>query len=192
MQETRTNNAEEPYFVSRQVAESRRFYLDLNPSKSRPLVVVCGGVERMQSDYLVARTDFPYYAIEIVTEGKGKLTLDGKESPLSSGMLFAYGPKLTHRIENLGEDRMRKYYVDFAGRDARRALRNLGLLSGQPLRVTALHEIVEVFEALHREGCHRHNTVAGHLRNIASSVVLKDRTASRSCGNKFASGVRDV
>jgi AraC family transcriptional regulator, arabinose operon regulatory protein len=51
--------AKEPDFVSRQTYDARRFYLDLQPSNSHPLTVVCGGVERMKNDYVVERVDFP-------------------------------------------------------------------------------------------------------------------------------------
>lgn len=67
--------AKEPDFVSPQTYDARRFYLDLQPSSSHPLTVVCGGVERMNDDYVVQRDDFPFFAIEWVSEGIGLLTI---------------------------------------------------------------------------------------------------------------------
>ena len=49
-----------PEFFSTDVALARRFYLDLNPLKNRPLTVVCGGVEHCTPDYQVRRKTFPF------------------------------------------------------------------------------------------------------------------------------------
>lgn len=65
----------EPDFVSRQTHDARRFYLNLQPRDEQPLALVCGGVERMNDDYVVERTDFSYYAIEWVSAGRGILTI---------------------------------------------------------------------------------------------------------------------
>lgn len=141
----------EPDFVSDQVFEARRYYLNLNPSQSSDLTVVCGGVERTRSDYLINRDGFEYYGIEMVTEGCGDLTLGDQTFQLSPGIMFAYGPRTPHRIAARPPQRMRKFYVDFDGRDAPSLLSTAGLLSGRPLRVTRMHELVELFEMLDRE-----------------------------------------
>lgn len=75
----------EPSFVSRQVAEARRYYLDLMPTPKSAPTVVCGGMERMQPDYVVQRDDFPFYAIEFVASGSGNLTLAGGRHPALEG-----------------------------------------------------------------------------------------------------------
>jgi hypothetical protein len=65
-----------PEFFSADVAEARRFYLDLRPPKGRPLVVVCGGLEHCTSDYAIHRETYPFYSIEYVTvNGEGDSTL---------------------------------------------------------------------------------------------------------------------
>ncbi len=40
-----------PYFVSTQVTEARRYFLELATKPGREIVVVCGGCERVRSDY---------------------------------------------------------------------------------------------------------------------------------------------
>ena len=114
----------------------------------------------MDDDYLVQRTDFPYYAIEWVSEGRGLLTMDGKESELKSGSLFAYGPGIPHQIRNVAQENMRKYYLDLAGSEAAEMLRKLGLLSGQPVTISRPHEFVELWNLIDREardiGDHSH------------------------------------
>lgn len=151
------SSAAEPDFVSRQVAEAKRYYLNLNPLDDCKLTVVCGGVERMRKDYVVARDRFPYYAVELVTEGNGRLELNDRESELVAGAVFAYGPRTKHRIANQPPKRMRKYYVDFFGREAEELLSESGLLGDAPLYATEPHRLIEVFERLDREA--RENSV---------------------------------
>ena len=74
-----------PEFFSPQVAAARRFYLDLNPRKDRPLAVVCGGCEHCAPDYGIHRASFPYYSIEFVARGRGTVKLLGRNYPLQAG-----------------------------------------------------------------------------------------------------------
>ncbi|GAA5509048.1 AraC family transcriptional regulator [Novipirellula caenicola] len=141
----------DPDFVSRQTHDARRFYLNLQPSEKHPLSLVCGGVERMNADYVVQRTDFPYYAIEWVSEGRGLLSMGGKEHELAIGSLFVYGPGMPHRILNLAPDNMRKYYLDIAGTEAAQRLEELGLLEGRPVTIGRPHEFVELWNLIDRE-----------------------------------------
>lgn len=159
--------SDEPDFVSRQTYDARRFYLDLQPSSKKPLTVVCGGVERMHADYVVERLDFPYFAIEWVSEGNGLLTMGGKEFELSTGALFAYGPGIAHRIRNLAPSNMRKYYLDIAGSEAAEKLQALGLLKNRPLAVGRLYELVEIWNLIDREA----RDVGEHSEGICESLT---------------------
>ena len=49
------NAGEPPSFVSRQVRQARRFYLNLNPPAGHKLTVVCGGWEHCSPDFHVER-----------------------------------------------------------------------------------------------------------------------------------------
>ncbi|RYD75379.1 MAG: hypothetical protein EOP84_18405 [Verrucomicrobiaceae bacterium] len=69
-----------PSFVSTQVREARRYFLNLTPKRASPLTVVCGGCERVQPDYVVQRKTFPFLAVEFVAEGEGELELAGSRS----------------------------------------------------------------------------------------------------------------
>ena len=66
-----------PAFFSSDVAAARRFYLDLNPPKRLSLAVVCGGVEHCSAQYAIRRDNFPFFSIEYVARGGGKLKLNG-------------------------------------------------------------------------------------------------------------------
>ena len=76
MRKTSASRAAEkklPSFVSRQVATSQRYFVDLLPDRSQALAVACGGYEHVRKDYGISRTDFPYFCIEFVCAGKGKV-----------------------------------------------------------------------------------------------------------------------
>ena len=163
----------EPAFVSHQVSDARRYYLNLKPSPRSPLTVVCGGVERMHSDYVVKRDDFPYFAIELVTEGTGTLMLNGRRYPLSPGVVFAYGPGVPHTIRNDPRRPMRKYYVDFAGREARTLLKATPLGAWKAMQVPTSHELVEIFEGLSREAVDDSTVAHAICTNLMRLLLLK-------------------
>lgn len=141
-----------PSFVSQQVTEARRFYLDLNPQRARSTVVVCGGCERCHADYEVRRKSFPYLAVEFVAEGEGTLTLNDRTYRLRPGMVFSYGHEVAHVIRNESAKPMLKYYVDFVGAEARRLLEESPLKLGQAVQVSAPNEVQGIFENLLRDG----------------------------------------
>lgn len=144
-----------PKFVSTQVVDARRFFLDLDPATDVDLVAVCAGVETMRPEYLVDRTDFPYFAIELVASGEGYLAINGEVHTLLPGAIFAYGPRFPHRIRTHPAGGMVKYYLDFAGYSAFDLLLDAGLAQNPEkyclLTVGAYHELVEIFELFLRE-----------------------------------------
>jgi len=174
----------EPDFVSRQTHDARRFYLNLQPRDDQSLSLVCGGVERMDPDYVVERSDFAYFAIEWVSEGRGTLAMGGKVHELAIGSLFAYGPGIPHRIANLPPGNMRKYYLDLAGTEAAAWLNKLGLLKGRPVTVARTHELVELWNLIDREA----RDVADHSHAICEMLVrvflqkIQQRTVSSRDG----------
>ncbi len=172
----------EPAFVSQQVTEPRRYYLNLNPPPKAAFTVVCGGVERMRPEYVVSRRDFPYFAVELVAEGEGTLLLNGHRFHLAPGVVFAYGPGVTHTIRNHPRHRMRKYYLDFAGCEARALLNAAGLGQWKALRIAALHELVEVFETLGREARDDSAATRAICETLARLLLLKIQQRAVSGG----------
>ena len=166
-------SAVEPTFVSQQVTDASRYYLNLNPPRQAAFVVVCGGVERMRPDYVVRRRDFPYFAVEMVVEGEGSLTLNGRRFHLAPGVVFAYGPGVAHTIRTNPEHRMRKYYLDFGGREAGALLKATALGHWKALHVTALHELVEIFESLGREAREDTDLARALCETLARLLLLK-------------------
>jgi AraC-like DNA-binding protein len=156
-----------PAFVSRQVVTARRYFLDLRPAHRGPLTVVCGGEEQVRGDYLVARDDFPYCCVEFVAAGRGTLSLDGSVTPLATGSVFSYGPGITHAIHTDRRHRLRKYYVDFVGRDAARLLRAARLTPGSHATVGRPREIRAIFDLLQQCGL-AHST---HSQALCSQLI---------------------
>jgi AraC-like DNA-binding protein len=123
-------SAQQPQFFSTQVREARRFYLELAPAPTRPLAVLCGGFENCAPNYVIDREDFPYYSLEFVRSGKGRLTLDGISTDLQRWVAYTYGPRITHKIVADPDDPLEKYFVDFAGTEVLRLLEEAGLGPG--------------------------------------------------------------
>jgi len=141
-----------PSFVSTQVADARRYYLDLEPKPTRDITVVCGGCERVRADYIIQRRTFPFFAVELVAEGEGTLTLAGKKCRLRPGVVFGYGPGVAHTIRTESARPMLKYYVDFVGCRAKELLERSPVRAGKFSQVSTPGDIREIFESLQRNG----------------------------------------
>lgn len=70
------------------------------------------GHERTLPDYLIQRKSFPYFALELVTHGKGRLRLNKTEHTLQRGSVFTYGPGVAHRIESDPSAPLVKFFID--------------------------------------------------------------------------------
>lgn len=137
-----------PPFISQQVTDARRFYLNLKPDPRRELTVVCGGWEHCSRDYAIDRTTFPYFSIEYVESGNGDLTLAGEHRALAPGVVFSYGPGISQRIRSSRTKRLRKYFVDFTGSKAAKYMSEYGLAPGTALTIGMPREIRQAFDAL--------------------------------------------
>ncbi|MGA2061559.1 MAG: AraC family transcriptional regulator [Thermoguttaceae bacterium] len=142
----------EPDFFSLQVREAQRFYLDLAPPPTEPIAVVCGGYEQCAADYAIHRMNFPYYTIEFVARGKGSVTLDGQDYPLTVGTVFTYGPGVPHDFSTFADDPLGKYFISCTGSQALDLLQQHSLAPGHIGRVYAPAEIQDVFDELIRNG----------------------------------------
>ncbi len=141
-----------PEFFSTNVTAARRFYLNLNPDTKRSLVVVCGGLEHCSRDYAINRQTFPFYSIEYVAGGGGQLRLDTKSYALQPGRLFAYGPGIPHHITGEAGNPFVKYFVDFAGTQAKGFLHSCGLSPGSVLEVFPANSPQQIFDELIQVG----------------------------------------
>jgi AraC-like DNA-binding protein/quercetin dioxygenase-like cupin family protein len=141
-----------PDFFSTQVSQARRFYFNLKPSPNTKLVVVCGGVEHCAPDYTISRKSFPFYSVEFVAQGSGRLKLNHSEHVLQPGSVFSYGPHIPHDIFTTSHHPLIKYFVDFAGSDAVKLLKFSKLKLGAVSQVFPPTEIQPLFDELIRNG----------------------------------------
>jgi AraC-like DNA-binding protein len=162
-----------PEFFATAVGRARRFYLDLKPSRAARLVVVCGGREHCSRDYVVQRADFAFHSLEYVARGHGGLTLAGQEHALDPGRLFSYGPGIPHHIRGTPGDAMVKYFVDFAGREARSLLRSAGLAPGSVSRVHPPHVLQAIFDELIEAGLGARRRRAELCTGLLECLALK-------------------
>lgn len=175
------NAVEPPSFVSRQVTEARRFYLDLNPPAGHALAVVCGGWESCAADFRVERADFPFLCVEFVAGGSGMLWLAGKEWPLRRGAVFSYGPGWAHRIESDPADPLEKYFLDFSGRLGRDLLRAAGLAPGSCRGAGDPDEVERAFEQVIESG-NRSGPQAGRIAALQAEILLLTLAESMVAG----------
>lgn len=152
-----------PSFMSRQVLQARRFYLEAGVREQQPLSVVSVGWEKCARDYLIHRDTFPFMSLEYVAGGQGRLELNGQTHALTAGSLFAYGPEIPHRMETDPNDLLDKYFVDFVGPNALPLMQELDMVPGQLRQYPRGLELKDAFE---------------HLIRLAGQV---GRYAARSC-----------
>jgi AraC-like DNA-binding protein len=141
-----------PYFVSTKVTEAARYFFDLKPEPGTNLEVVFGGCERMRPDYLVQRRRLSYFVLEFVAAGAGTVTVAGRRYELCAGTAFSYGPGVEHTIQTKASRLMKKYYIGFVGKGARRLLAQSPMAGWQAVHVSSPNEVEELFEILQREG----------------------------------------
>lgn len=174
-----------PDFFSRQVSEVRRFHLNLKPPKNRPLVVVCGGLERTARGYAIDRPTFPFYAIEYVARGRGTVRLQNRSHPLQPGSLFSYGPGIRQEMASDPAEPLVRYFVDFTGTRALALLQSCKLRPGSVAHVFPPAELEGVFDELIRSGL-RHGRYAPEICGaLLECLALKIR---ESCAPLRAAG----
>ena len=147
--------------------------MDLAPPREGPLAVVCGGRERCSPEYIIRRDDFPYCSLEFVAQGKGTLTLSGREMAILPGSVFTYGPGVPHRIATSAAAPLVKYFVDFAGRPAAKLLQGLGLAAATAGRVFAPASLEATFEELIQNGLKNTRFSSRLLAALLECLLLK-------------------
>lgn len=164
---------ENPGLLAAQVADSRTFFLQLSGPWPEKVSVALGGWELCRPDYTVARQRYPYVVLELVTGGRGRVSLDGVAHPLEPGVCFAAAQRTDCRIETDRQAPLEKFFFALAGPGSIRALTSAGLLHGRARRVAALGELRELAEDITREG-RRHGPAAPAIcARLAEVLLLK-------------------
>jgi AraC-like DNA-binding protein len=171
-----------PDFFSADVAEARRFYRDLNPGRSRQVVVVCGGLEHCTPDYTIRRDSFPFYSIEYVARGRGEVKFKSRSYTLQPGRVFSYGPGVPHHITGDPQDPLVKYFVDFAGRRARELLCSCGLSPGRVSEVFPASTLQPLFNELLQAGLQARRDSAALCAKLLECLALRIAGAQAPLG----------
>lgn len=166
-----------PSFFSSAVTTARRFYLNLNPTKNRSLVVHCGGLEHCRPDYSILRDTFPFYSIEYVARGSGQLKLRKKSFTLQPGRLFSYGPGIPHHITGNQESPLVKYFVDFSGKNAVAFMNYCGLSPGCISEVFPANVLQPLFDELILSGSQLQNDNAKLCVKLLECLILRIKGA---------------
>ncbi|HEX9046693.1 MAG TPA: AraC family ligand binding domain-containing protein, partial [Verrucomicrobiae bacterium] len=178
----KSSPARPPDFFSAQVSAARRFYLNLQPPRGTRLAVVCGGVEHCAPGYEIRRETFPFYSIEYVAGGEGKLRLGRRRHKLHPGIIFAYGPGVPQHITSHPDKPLVKYFVDFAGSRSAQWIQRNGLAPGKVSQVYPPNEIQPLFDELIRNGERgtRHSHELCHQLLGCLGVKLREAAAPAS------------
>lgn len=144
-----------PGFMSKQVLQARRFFLEAGVRDQAPLSVVCVGWEKCARDYVIDRETFPFLSLEFVAAGKGQLELNGANHELKAGSLFTYGPGVHYRMRTDPTDLLDKYFVDIVGPQALSLMQELDLAPGRLHHYQRGLDLKDAFEHLLR--------LAGHV-----------------------------
>jgi len=165
--------ADQPIFFSLQIAQARRFHINLNPARGEPLAVVSGGCEHCSADYEIHRDTFPYFGIEFVTQGRGHLILAGKSYDIVPGTIFAYGPGISQHITSDPRERLVKYFLDFTGKRARPLLAEHGPRPGHVIQTSAPAPIIAAFDDIIAHGLQGTPLTPRIVTLLTESLLLK-------------------
>lgn len=134
--------------LAQAVTASRYAYFGDSGGVRSGLRVFLAGRESCLAGYRVRRMSFSGYGVEYVSEGAGRVVLDGKSFPLFPGVLFCYGPRTVHDIATDPDCSMTKYFADFSGSDALRTLRANHLSPGAAVQILDLESTGYFFEQM--------------------------------------------
>ncbi len=163
----------EPEYFSTQVADARRWFLELPKPREKGIVTVSVGCERCLPDYVIERDTFEFECLEFVAAGSGSLTLAGENHTLRPGSAFTYGPNVPHRIENTSSEPMLKYFIDCGGRRSQEIFSASKVGGGRCIRVGDVEEVSELFELLIRNAMSESAYSQGVCGALIEALLLK-------------------
>ncbi len=78
-----------------------------------PFNIEAIGITHPDKDYFISRDRSDYHVIEFVAEGKGYLSINGKEYALEQGDVYLLPPERSHRYRADSEQPFRKLWCNF-------------------------------------------------------------------------------
>jgi AraC-like DNA-binding protein len=168
-------------FISQDVESSRLFFLD--PVEDDDFAVVFGGFERCEADYQIDRRNFPWYSLEFVSHGVGRVRLGEVESEIRPGSFFVYGPSLPHRITSSPDHPLGKYFVGFTGTGVGKFLERYGMQPGVVARCQSSEPIRRTFDTLIDRGVRKSRLARPLCDTITRQLLLMCRDDAADPGS---------
>jgi AraC-type DNA-binding domain-containing proteins len=154
--------------------DSRFFFSDTRNFQEKELVVVGAGSVKLPLKHVLERNAFPYWGIEVITEGRASLKSEAGNFILERGGIFAYPPNFSFKLESLGETNLKKYFVTFAGAHASKILKDAGLEICMPLKtfqVSYLYGLIEqLLDCAYLPEAHKHE-ISKDLMNVLVKMI---------------------
>jgi AraC-like DNA-binding protein len=161
-----------PGFLSRDVRTARLFYRDLRPQRRAGIGVVSAGFEQCTRDYRMQRRNFPWYGVELVAHGGGRVELPDATHALTAGMVFSYGPRTPHAIFAAADRPPGKWFIDLAGDAVPSALTAVGLAPGTCGMIRAGSPARALFDLVIDTGRHSGSESDALLTAMADALLL--------------------
>ena len=168
-------------FISPDVESSRLFFLD--PVEDEEFAVVFGGFERCEADYQIDRRNFPWYSLEFVSHGAGRVRLGETETEILPGSFFVYGPSLPHRITSAAGHPLGKYFVGFTGTGVAGFLERYGMQPGVVARCQNGEPIRRTFDTLIDRGVRKSRLARPLCDTITRQLLLMCRDDAADPGS---------
>lgn len=165
-----SESREAPSYISRQVEDSRLFFLD--GGEEDGFAVRCGGFERCRPDYQIDRPGFDWFCLEYVSRGHGRLDLDGASHDLRPGVFYLYGPGIPHRIASSADHPLGKYFVSFQGDGVEAFLAHYSIRPGMVARCHKGEPIRRGFDMLIDRGVRKSRLVGPICSLIVRELLL--------------------
>lgn len=168
------------------VTDTRYCFPLLAPPHGLRLAVNMAGRETCLPEYLVRRRSYVYFGIELVVEGRGRVTLDGLDYQLRPGSVYAYAPNTRIEITTDPSAPMTKYFICASGSAVEYVLGAAGLKPGGWRTLAAHAELDSLAEDLIREGRREHALTGEICVRLFEVLLLKIQATA-----DYAAGVGD-
>ncbi len=100
------------------VAESKYFFFDTDPREKQTFAIIFGGYEKCAPDFNIKRKTYPYHVLEIPTQGKCYLEIDGNDYYLEKGTLGGFTDSVPHHYICDPDCPMEHFFIVFTGSEA--------------------------------------------------------------------------
>lgn len=137
-----------PSFISKQVLSGRYSFIDLAITDDSPFSTACAGREECAENYKINRSNFSYFAVEYIANGRWELSSDRGTHEIGPGSIFAYSPETSYRLKPIDDHHLVKFFVDFKGIGAEQKLRDAQLEFGVPVQLLNTRWVHDIFDQL--------------------------------------------